>query len=69
MAAKVKPVLLETQLQQDKDMDYWNVSIHEIASACDELGVRLDRVPVSQKSRRGVHADCELYACHALLSR
>jgi hypothetical protein len=47
MAVNVKPVRLESQLQQDKDMEYWNVSIHEIAKTCADLGVRLDRVPVS----------------------
>ena len=39
--------LAPPQLQQDKDMAYWNVSLEEITRATRTFGIELLRTPVS----------------------
>lgn len=42
LVEKVDTVL---NLQQDKDMEYWGVSIGEVGRECREMGLKLHRVP------------------------
>ena len=39
------------QLQQDHDMQYWGVNIHDVCRRCGELGIQHHRRPVSHRAR------------------